>query len=248
MNIIKSRENEKIKLLKKLSQKKYRDRLGLFCVENYKIIIDAYAFGYVPIMLFIKEEMEINNDLKQKVDQVFLIDSKINEAFSELDTPPGICAVYEEKKHEINMNKSILYLNGVSDPGNMGTIMRTALAFGVENVVGDEKCADIYNSKTIQAAKDSVFKLNFVKDKNLSLLKTIKKNMKIFSTRMRDAKDVKSIGRPETFCLVLGSEAHGVNSEVENLSDEFIKIDIDKKMESLNVAVAGGIILHALSK
>lgn len=247
-----SKDNEKIKHLKKLNQKKYREEAGEFVVENLKIIVDALRSGIVFESLFVTEtllqgESERLREILKRAGDYFVINEQINKVFSSLETPSGICAVYKIKKRDLDFSDKIVYLNNVSDPGNLGTILRSALAFGFKNIVLDEHCVDLYNPKTIQAAKDAIFKLNIDNDKDFEILKKIKPRMPIISTRMEEAQDVRDFKPYNKYCLVLGSEAHGVSTEIQKLTDEFVKINISLEMESLNVAVASGIIFFALT-
>jgi len=250
---ITSKDNEKIKHLKKLNQKKHRDEAGEFVVENLKIISDALRSGIVFESLFVTEtflqsQAERLPDILKRAGDYIVINEQVNKYFSSLETPSGICAVYKIKKRDIDFSNKIIYLNNVSDPGNLGTILRSALAFGFKNIVLDEHCVDLYNPKTIQAAKDAIFKLNIGNDNGLEILKKIKPRMPIISTRMEDARDVREFKAYDKYCLVLGSEAHGVSQEIQKMTDEFIKINISPDMESLNVAVASGIFFFSLNK
>jgi len=248
---IESKSNEKIKQLKKLNQKKYRQKLELFFIENIKIAFDAAKSDILPIEIFVTEDFEERNKKeldfivkKAELEDYFIIDEKINKKFSNLDTPSGFAAVYSKQSMQIDYKKPIVYLNAISDPGNLGTILRSALAFNMKNIVIDEECADLYNFKTINAAKDAIFKLNIEFDKNKKFLKKIKKEMKIFSTRLEDGQNVKILKKKKLFCIVLGSEAHGVDKRIQKMSDGFIKIKMSKDIESLNVAAAAAIIFY----
>lgn len=253
--VISSVTNEKIKLLRKLNQKKYRNETGKFFVENAVIINDALKSGIQFESLYVSNKfVEKNNDTFKKILQnsatkrYYMIKDSIYETFSNLDTPPGICALYKKMQKPIEYNSRIIYLNGINDPGNLGTIFRSALAFGLLNLVVDEDCADIYNYKTLQAAKDSIFKLHFVQDKQGEILNKIKSRMKIFTTRMQNAQTIESLKGQNKFCLVLGSESHGVSKEIQILSDGFVKIDISNEIESLNVASAAAVLFYEISK
>ena len=248
---ITSKDNEQIKDLRKLNQKKYRDRNNKFFVENFKIIIDGGNAGFYPDDLFVTEYFLRKN--KKLFDVVlkksglkcyYVISELVNKSFSTLDTPPGICAVYKKRERKIKFGEPIVYLNAINDPGNLGAILRSAIAFGFKNIILDEKCADLYNSKVITSAKDAIFKANVESDIQFNLLKKIKKEMKIFSTRLKEGKNIKELKKKKIFCLVLGSESHGIASEVEKLSDDFIKINMSNEIESLNVAVSAGIIFY----
>jgi RNA methyltransferase, TrmH family len=246
-----SKDNEKIKFLRKLGQKKYRNKEGMFFIENLKIIHDGLESKFYPESLFITEDFlnknkkQVNNILlKSGLEYYYLINEAVNKSFSALDTPSGICAIYKKQERKIKFSAPIVYLNAINDPGNLGTILRSALAFGFKNIILDERCADLYSPKVINSAKDSVLKLNIELDKKFVLLKKIKKEMKVFSTRLDGGEKIDGLNKEMVFCLVLGSESHGISKEVEKLSDNFIKIDMSYDIESLNVAISAGIIFH----
>lgn len=251
---ITSSDNSKIKLLKKLRLKKYRNQFDEFVIENAVIIKDALTAGIQPESLFMtgafvnENKHWITSVLQSSpIKEYYEINEAINKTFSELVTPPGIAAIYKKIHLPITYDSHVIYFNGINDPGNVGTILRSALAFGLKNIVVDESCADIYNSKTLQAAKDSIFKLRITEDKERAVLKNIKTKMKIFSTRMQQAEKIEILKQEKKICLVLGSESHGVSEEVQSLSDGFVKIDMSKEVESLNVASAAAILFYQLA-
>ncbi len=251
---ISSPDNLKIKNLKKLKQKKYRQELGQFFVENLVIINDALSAGYKPISIFATEQFSLKNKKKleriiqeSKLSDWFEISDKINKSFSDLENPSGICVVYKiPVESKLFLDKSILYLNSIGDPGNLGAILRSAVAFGFKNIILDETCADEYNFKTINASKDAIFKVNINHDKNLTFLKQIKSKMPIVSTKMSGGKNIDVLNKHKKFCLVLGDESRGVDKNIEKIADEFVKINISSDIESLNVASATAIILHSI--
>ncbi|MBN2854550.1 RNA methyltransferase [Patescibacteria group bacterium] len=269
---INSLENPQIKLLKKLGLKKYRQEFGLFCVENLVIIFDALKSGYDFESLFFTNEFSQKNSEALKILQkksetknFFEIDNKINKSFSSLETPAGIVAVYKIKEGEVperngELEKKVglrkkgglkksdasVYLNGINDPGNLGTIMRSALAFGFKTLVLDETCADIYNPKVISAAKDSIFKLNFIFDRNRAWLEreVVQNNLALYATDLKGEENLAKLKGGKNFCLALGSESRGLSEEILKLAAKKIKIEISSEIESLNVAVAAGILFY----
>ncbi len=250
--IITSPDNGQIKLLGKLSSKKYRQEFNRFMVENFVIIFDALVGGFDFESIFVTQEFidrhpdEIRFLQRQsKAKNFYLIDKKMNKSYSELDTPSGITAVYELRAGKIS-ESSVVYLNGIGDPGNLGAIMRNCLAFGFENLVFDKTCTDVYNSKTINAAKDSVFKLNILEDEDGSWLKN--NALPVYATSSYCGKNLADFEPASDFCLVLGSESHGVDKSIFDLAKESIKIEISDKIESLNVASAAAILLYELGK
>lgn len=250
---ITSRQNSKVILLKKLSLKKYRDETGKFAVENLAIIYDGLRGGYDFESLFatddfIKKHKEKLKYLKNNSKSVkyYLIDEKLNKHYSGLETPSGVTAIYNAKISPLAQDKPVVYLNGINDPGNLGTIMRTCLAFDFVNLAVDENCADICNSKTINAAKDSIFKLNIFKDRNNNWLKKNKDIFSIYATSSHNGISLEKFKPPKLFCLVFGSESHGISKDIMKLAKENIKIEISKSAESLNVASAAAILLYKL--
>lgn len=248
IDTITSSANSKIKDLKSLTLKKYRQETGKFFVENFTIIKDALAGSHDFETLFITEDfinkypdkfsyLEDNSQASY-----YVIDEKVNKHFSQLDTPSGIVAVYqiiEEQKLEAG---SVIYLNGISDPGNLGTIMRSALAFGFKNLVLDSYCVDIYNSKVISASKDAIFKLNIITDEDGSWLQS--NNLPMYVTSSHDGVNLSEFESAPEFCLVLGGESHGVSEDIIEMADSKIKIEMSDEIESLNVAIAAALLLY----
>lgn len=254
MKEILSSDNKQIKLLKKLKLKKYRQESDLFLVENFVIIKDALNNGDDAQMIFLspyfidknKEEVEFLKKHSQA--EFFEITDRLNKDFSSLDTPSGVAAVYKKKERELSSNPKI-YLDNINDPGNLGTIMRSAVAFGFENIILSSDCADIYNNKTISSAKNSIFKLNILVDEEGTWLKkNIDKETKLYVSDVRSGKNVFNFKPSTNFCLVLGSESRGVREEIIEMADERLMIKMSGNIESLNVAVAAGIFFSVLSR
>ncbi|MFA6514229.1 MAG: RNA methyltransferase [Patescibacteria group bacterium] len=248
--IITSLQNNQIKLLEKLNSKKYRQESKKFVVENLAIILDALKDKHDFIALFITEDFANKHTLELEYLQnnsqnknFYLIDQKLNKHYSNLDTPSGITAIYNTKVQKLDKT-SVVYLNGISDPGNIGAIMRSALAFGFVNLVLGKNCVDLYNHKVISAAKDTIFKLNIIEDKAGDWLRDNK--LVIYTADAHLGVDIAKFKPAKAFCLVLGSESHGINSEISKLAHKSLKIEISSKIESLNVAAAAAILFYEL--
>ncbi len=252
LETITSLQNNHIKLLKKLALKKYRQEYQQFTVENLKIIVDALRAGYDFETLFVTAEfMTRNLDKFQFLQEnsranYYVIDEMMSAHFSQLDTPSGITAIYKIPESQKITDDSVIYLNSISDPGNLGTIMRTALAFNFKNIVLDENCVDVYNAKTIAAAKNSFFMLNLLEDKKGDWIRANK--LPVYVTSSHGDADLETFKADDKFCLVLGNESHGVSEEINNLATKKIKIDISDNIESLNVSVAAAILFYKLQK
>lgn len=257
-----SKDNAKIKTLRQLGQKKYRDESEQFLVENAVIIRDAANAGIAFESLFVTRTfLERNKEIfdvivnETKITKYYLIDEIINKSFSSLDTPPGIAAVYSKPYNKIDYAKPIVYLNAINDPGNVGTILRSALAFDLKNIVIDEHSADVYNPKTVSAAKDAIFKLNIASDKDRNFLFDLKKmsaqggpasGWTIITTQLEESNGLDTLKKQKLFCVVLGSESHGVDEAIRKISDDFVRIPMSANIESLNVAASAAIIFHEI--
>lgn len=233
---IKSRQNEFVKEIAKLSDPKARKEQKLFKVDGFHMLEMAKEAGLLHSVFTVKEIKGL--DLPQ-----YLVSEEVLEKLSSSKTPQGavaVCHLLEEKP--IKSDK-VLYLDDVSDPGNLGTILRTALAFGYDDVILSKNCCSIYNEKALQASQGAIFKLNIVNDADLLKLK--KDGYEILATEIKGAVSLDEVSKPKKQVLVLGNEAHGVSESLLKLSDKRIRIDIEN-IESLNVAIAGAIAMFKL--
>ena len=233
--------NPKIKELAKLKTKKYRDKTGLFLVEGSHLVNEAYNSGYLK-ELFLLE----NNDYKLDVETNYITENVLKYLTS-TETPTGIVGLCERKKMSLKGTK-LLILDSIQDPGNLGTIIRSCVAFNIDTIIINDKCADIYSDKVIRSSQGMIFKTNIIK-KDLSLfLKEIKGKIPIYGTKVTGGKDLKTIEKISDFAIIMGNEGRGVNSNLLNLCDEYLYIPMNRQCESLNVGVATSIILYELTK
>ncbi len=252
MENISSKQNDKIKFLKKLALTKHRYQEGKFVVENLTVIVDALRAGYDFVELFVTQEFidkrraEFEYLRNNSRGRFYLINEAVNQAFSELITAPGIAGVYEVRTQALDFSRPVVYLDNINDPGNLGTILRTALAFNFLNIVLNKDCVDIYNSKVIQAAREAIFKLNILSDESGDWLEKNKKSWEIYSTSSHQGTALRDFVPPANLCLVIGNEVHGVTEKNSNLAQGQLRIEMGEKMESLNVAVATAIFLYIL--
>ena len=171
---------------------------------------------------------------------------KVMRFLSELDTPNKVLGICNKKSGVIKGNK-ILALDNVQDPGNLGTIIRSAVAFNYETIILSSTCVDIYNSKVIRASQGMLFSANVV----IGDLKEIFSNLEnytIYGTKVDGGKELKTISKEEKQIIVMGNEGKGVSKEILDMCDEYLYINMNEVCESLNVAVATSIILYELDK
>ena len=245
MKEITSVKNKTVCDVKKLKQKKYRTQTGTFLAEGYRNVCDSMKKA-VPEMLFVEIGFEL---LVPSCENTYLVTKEVMKEISDTDTPQGIAAVFAVPKEREITSKKILLLNGVSDPGNMGTILRTALAAGFHDIVLDEKCADVYSPKVVRSAMSAVFSLNLVRCKSLEdvIIKLKQSGYQICAAALTE----EAVSLYETVFLkktafMFGSEANGITKDLLELADISYIIPMDKEIESLNVAVAAGISMYEL--
>ena len=241
MKTITSKDNQKVKLAYSLKLKKNREKTNLFLCEGRKNLDMAISAKCVKI-IFSKNDLFLDENLGL---EIYKVNDEIIDKLSSEKSPEGIVFICEKLnyKKESKFYSKIVYLDDVSDPGNLGTIIRTALAFKYDAVVLSKNSVDIYNEKTISASKGSIFFLPvFYGDLEEY------KDKKIYVSSLNDnAKDLNNIQKSTNFVLVLGNESHGVSEKSLSLANYIVKIDISDQIDSLNVAVAAGILMKYLS-
>ena len=237
-----SLDNNKIKDIKKLHIKKYRDKKNLFLVEGRHLVLEAYKTGLLK-ELFLEE-----NELLPLDVMTSYMTNNVKNYLSELDNPTNIIGVCE-KKEGIIEGKRIVYLDCIQDPGNLGTIIRSCVAFNIDTLVLSKDCVDLYNSKVIRATQGLLFHLNIVIENIENFVPNLKQNgYKIYGTKVTHGKNLKDIEKNEKFVIIMGNEGNGIGEVASELCDEFIYIKMNEKCESLNVGVATSIILYELDK
>ncbi len=237
-----SLNNSKIKDLKKLKTKKYRDKTNMFLIEGEHLIEEANKTSYLKEILLLEGE-ETSFDAP-----ISYISKEIMKELSSLDNPykiMGIC----KKKNQNNIKGNILILDDIQDPGNLGTIIRSAVAFNIDTIILSPKCTDIYSSKVIRASQGMIFHINIIATDLVSIIPKLKKEgYTLFGTKVKYSKSLKNVSKPKKFAIIMGNEGNGVSKEVLDACDDYIYIDMNKHCESLNVAVATSIILYEMSR
>ncbi|KXZ39338.1 RNA methyltransferase, TrmH family [Alkalithermobacter thermoalcaliphilus JW-YL-7 = DSM 7308] len=255
---ITSKENEKIKYIKSLLKKKNRVKEKKYIIEGYRIVKDAFykSVAIDCVVLsdnFDQKYSDFIEEIKNKNVSIYMVSDKLFKEISDTDNPQGILAVV---KYEIkNLRKIIsskdlnfvLILDRIQDPGNMGTIIRTADAAGVDAIVLLKGCVDIYNPKVIRSTMGSIFNTNIIESEDEGVLTYIKENgFKIISSTLNTNNYYNKIDYKGKIALVVGNEANGVSKEIIDLSDELVKIPIYGQAESLNAAIASALLMYEI--
>jgi len=236
--MIDSVNNEKIIFYKKLREKKYILENNMFIVEGAHLVEEAYKSGRLL-------EVIMDNTCNIKLDvKTTLVSKKCMEKISLLKSVPNIMGVVKLVKNESIIGNKIVLLDNVQDPGNVGTIIRSALAFNVSTIVMSPDSVNIYNDKLIRSTEGTIFNMNIVV---MPLSEAIEKihqmGIKVYYADMYgsinlDDADIKD------YALVLGSEGKGISDYIRKEADYGINISMNDKCESLNVSVSGGIIMY----
>lgn len=227
--------NEKVKYWVNLKDKKFRDKEGVFLIEGDHLI----------------EEARKNNLIKYTISMVnedadYYVTREIMEKISHQKSISLNAAVCEFLKED-SIQGNILILDNLQDPGNLGTIIRSAVAFSVDTIIIGSTCVDLYNPKVIRSTEGMIFNLNIIR-RNLKEIIPILKNLgyKIVGTDVNNGIDARKIDK-ENIAVVIGNEGNGICEEVKALCDSFVYIKMDSKCESLNAGVAASIIMYEVS-
>lgn len=246
MTIITSKANSVVKNAKKLHQKKYRK--SAYLIEGWHLFEEAVQAGVTIEKIF---ALESYRDQLAAFPQTVWVSEDILFDLADSQTPQGIVAVVQKEEvgqSDLSQGK-FLFLEDVQDPGNVGTIIRTADAAGFTGVIVSDKSADIYSLKTLRSMQGSHFHLPIYRMSSQRLLEKAKKaGIPVLATTLsKDSVDYRELPPIENFVLVMGNEGQGISSLMAESADQLVHISMKGQAESLNVAVAAGILIFHLS-
>ncbi len=248
---ITSTSNETIKYFISLNDKKTRMNAKRFIVEGYHLVNEASKTNLLEAIISTdeKELKKINNVRR------YLVNDAIINKIATTKNPQNILGIVKMLDHNITNllpiikgNKTkLIMLDDVNDPGNLGTIIRTAAGLGYDGIIMSPNTVDLYNEKVIRSTQGVMFKIPIMKANLQEVIKLLKKE-KVFciGTALTNAKDVKHITKKDKFAICLGNEAKGISKEVLDNMDENVKIAMNNDVESLNVSIAAGIIMYEM--
>ena len=243
--IITSLDNNKVKDLIKLNMKKYRDLTSTFLVEGEHLVQEAYKSGYLNEII-IEDGYDIDIDCEKIV-----VTHEIVSRISNLDNPPYVLGLCKKKDNNVVLGKKILLLDEIQDPGNLGTIIRSAVAFNIDTIILSENCVDLYNPKVIRATQGMIFHTNIYSIDGMDAVKLIKDNaIKLYGTDVNNGVDARTLSNDDkkSYSLVMGNEGNGVRNSIKELCDKNLYINMNNNVESLNVAIATSILLYELGR
>lgn len=254
MQVISSKDNEFIKNLKKLKDKKYRDISKEFIIEGIKLIKEAIEEKAEIKQIVICDNCQ-NSDIipKELMYEIakyecVYVTEKIFSSISDVNTPQGILAIIKRKSIETEIDYSqdiIVALDDIQDPGNLGTILRTVDSIGLNQILVSKGTADCYNPKVIRSTMGAIFRVKIIECEDLQkTLKEIRKHkFKLVITSLQTENSIYDVDYNKK-AIVIGNEANGVKKSIQNIADIRVKIPMIGKTESLNASVATGIVLY----
>ena len=252
-----SAKNDLVKKLIGLREKKIRDINNEFVVEGKKFIDEISCYVKMKKLILAERCFDLYfKDKKFICDDIFILENKLFDKVSEVKNSQGIMAVFEKKNlslddllKKISLKKYLLVaLEKINDPGNLGNIIRSCVAFGVDGLIISRGSVDLYNAKVLRATAGNIFKIDICDDcdLNLSLDKLKNDGAKIFATDLMAEKNIYDVDFKFKCVIIFGNEANGISKEILCKSDEKIKIRMKKNIESLNISVAAGILLNKI--
>ncbi len=262
MNFISSGQNPVIKEIKALKEKKFRDQKGLYFIEGIRFVEEALKEKAEISKILVSDKLEDVHGGKEILEQlstygcnnVYTIANKLYMEITDTESPQGILAVL--KKNPISIDSVyddknfFVILDSLQDPGNMGTIIRTADAAGVTAVIVSKGCVDVYNPKVLRSTMGSLFHIPVCYSENIleTLESMKKKGIKLCAAHLKGTKNYFDMEYNDNIAIIVGNEANGISDSVADISDELVRIPMSGKSESLNASVAAGLLMYEVLK
>ena len=238
--LITSVNNDRVKELVRLKDKKYRDKCGLFFIEGYDIVSEAYKNGVIK-ELYLLDGVECEMNIP-----ITYVSMDVMKKISDMESVSEYYAVCYKKK-ETDFGNRIIMLDGIQDPGNLGTIIRSAVAFNFDTVVLSKNTVDLYNPKVIRSTKGMLFNMNIIVRDLVEFINELDGYV-IYGTDVVNGNDVRNIDVSDKLGIVIGNEGRGISFSVRELCDRFMYIDMNSGCESLNASVAASILMYEVNK
>ncbi len=239
MQIISSKDNEQIKYIKKLKDKKFRDETKEYLVEGIKLVKEAIEENVTIKMIVVCEDCDNDGSIEQSLlyeiakYNCIYVTKKLFQSITDVVNPQGILAVVEKGDNSENIDYNeeiILALDGVQDPGNLGTILRTADSAALKQIILTGDCADPYNPKVVRSTMGAIFRMNIITTQNLQkTLQNVKRHkFEIMATSLEESKSIYEVDYRKKV-IVIGNESKGVSREIQNMADVKVKIPMLRK-------------------
>ena len=254
MQVISSKDNELIKRIKKLKDKKYRDENNEYIIEGVKLIEEAVQEKAKIKKVIICDdttrtyEIPTNVMLEIAKYECVYVTDKIFSSITQVTNPQGVMAIIEKntENQEIDYSEDIIVaLDNVQDPGNLGTILRTVDSIGLKQIIVTKDTVDAFNSKVVRSTMGAIFRIKIIETADLaqSIKEMRKHHFKLMVTSLQTDNSIYDIEFNKKI-IVIGNESNGVSKEIQDMADEKAKIPMLGKTESLNASVAAGVVMY----
>ncbi|RSD27666.1 TrmH family RNA methyltransferase [Mesobacillus subterraneus] len=247
MKYIQSDKNPQVKQWKKLKTRKERDKSGMFLVEGFHLVEEALTRKDDVEEIILSEKTEMPPGLDYGSVPVTVVTDEISRQLADTETTQGIFAVCRQSSESPESGQTYLLIDSVQDPGNLGTMIRTADAAGIDAVIIGKGSVDIYNPKVLRSAQGSHFHLPVLNGDLEEWVDRLNgEKIPVYGTALENGSVFTEVEKSESFALLVGNEGSGVTKELLTKTNQNLYIPIYGKSESLNVAVAAGILLYYL--
>ena len=237
---ITSINNEYIKEISKLNEKKYRDKSNKYIIEGLHLVTEALKYDIIDTII-IREDFSYETNIKH-----IIVSNEVMKKLSDNPSIPKIMAIVNKKESAISGNK-ILLLDRLQDPGNLGTIIRSAVAFNFDTIILSNDTVDLYNSKVLRSTQGMLFNINILRQDLTNVIKELKNNnYTIYGTKVDNGYDVKEINNINKSALIIGNEGTGISDNILKQCDKYLYIKMNNNCESLNAGVAASILMYEM--
>lgn len=248
MQEITSVNNDLVKETAKLQQKKYRDKTGKFLLEGFKCIEEAFNAGLEIEYAFVLKEKQAEYGFLGE--RVVCTSESVLKKISTTDSAPDAVAIARKKLYsveDLKNTKKVVLLENIKDLGNLGTVLRSAVAFGADAVVlYGKECADLYNPKCVRSTVGNLWKIPVVYIEKFDVLQNLFGNFERLATLPRAKEYLKECKVKSPVLVMFGSEADGLSNELIEFSTKHVKIEMSDRVESLNLSVSCAVVLYEL--
>lgn len=243
--MITSRQNVRVKTWKKLHTAKGRKKTKTFLVEGFHLIEEAWKSNWEISEIIIRNGTEIPSFYTSFPN--YVVTDDVFAELAQTQTPQGVIAIVHKKAPDCLTGKQLLLIDAVQDPGNLGTMIRTADAAGFSGIILGEGTVDLYNDKVIRATQGSIFHISIINDNLHKRIPKLKQSgFTIWATALENATHYNKMEIPNKSALIIGNEGAGIQPDLINLADSIVTIPIYGQAESLNASIAAGILMYHL--
>ncbi|MEW9675465.1 RNA methyltransferase [Lentibacillus sp. L22] len=243
--MITSMQNNKVKQWNKLKKRKDRTGTHTFLIEGFHLIEEAHASDWEIVELILQDGIPVPDFLQEYA--YYTVSQAVIQQISSTKTPQGIVAVVRMKEYKWGTFEKLLLVDSLQDPGNLGTMIRTADAAGFDAVILGDNTVDVYNEKVIRSTQGSIFHIPIFQENLVTKIPSLKREgFAIWASALTNASIYSELSPQPKTALIVGNEGAGISENVLNLADDVVKIPIYGKAESLNASIAAGILMYYL--